>query len=220
MNRTILCYGDSNTYGYDPCLGGTGRYPKEIRWTGILEQELMITVENHGICGKQIPSQKGHLRYAREQFTDWLQKEAPMLLLMLGTNDLLQVEGFTAADTAARMEHFLDEIFSDPVLQAWEEKILLIAPAKMQHGSWVEERTYRESRLLGEEYAKVAEKFPVLFADAGKWDIPVVFDGVHFSEEGHRNFAQELMRTLMFYSRKSRRRQKETDNPDMLLECC
>ena len=32
---TVLCYGDSNTYGYIPCSGM--RYPKDVRWTGRLQ---------------------------------------------------------------------------------------------------------------------------------------------------------------------------------------
>ena len=35
---TILCYGDSNTYGYNPVNGL--RYPKDVRWTGVLQKML------------------------------------------------------------------------------------------------------------------------------------------------------------------------------------
>ena len=35
---TILCYGDSNTYGYNPVNGL--RYPKGVRWTGVLQKML------------------------------------------------------------------------------------------------------------------------------------------------------------------------------------
>ena len=35
---TILCYGDSNTYGYNPVNGL--RYPKDVRWTGVLQKLL------------------------------------------------------------------------------------------------------------------------------------------------------------------------------------
>lgn len=38
MPGTLICYGDSNTYGYDPHDTNEGRYPKEVRWTGILIQ--------------------------------------------------------------------------------------------------------------------------------------------------------------------------------------
>ena len=36
--KTILCYGDSNTYGYDPSTGF--RYPADVRWTGVLKRLL------------------------------------------------------------------------------------------------------------------------------------------------------------------------------------
>ena len=36
--KTILCYGDSNTYGYNPSNGF--RYPENVRWTGRLQSAL------------------------------------------------------------------------------------------------------------------------------------------------------------------------------------
>ncbi len=38
LRKTILCYGDSNTYGYNPSNGL--RYPEDIRWTGRLKSLL------------------------------------------------------------------------------------------------------------------------------------------------------------------------------------
>ena len=40
MSGTIICYGDSNTYGYDPCVMSGDRYPEEDHWTGILGDRL------------------------------------------------------------------------------------------------------------------------------------------------------------------------------------
>ena len=40
MNKQILFYGDSNTYGYDPRGFFGGRYAPENRWTDILAKEL------------------------------------------------------------------------------------------------------------------------------------------------------------------------------------
>ena len=39
MSGTLICYGDFNTYGYDPHDTNEGRYPKEVLWTGILDTE-------------------------------------------------------------------------------------------------------------------------------------------------------------------------------------
>ena len=36
--KTILCYGDSNTYGLKSDL--VSRYPRNVRWTGILQEKL------------------------------------------------------------------------------------------------------------------------------------------------------------------------------------
>ena len=36
-DNMIVCYGDSNTYGYDPCVPGGGRYSEEERWTALVE---------------------------------------------------------------------------------------------------------------------------------------------------------------------------------------
>ena len=36
--KNILCFGDSNTYGYDYRTGG--RLPTDQRWSGILSEEL------------------------------------------------------------------------------------------------------------------------------------------------------------------------------------
>ena len=47
------------------------------------------------------------------------------------------------------------------------------------------ERELKENRDL-------AALCGVSFCDASGWDIPVVFDGVHFSEQGHRRFAEQL----------------------------
>ena len=36
--KSILCYGDSNTYGLMP--DSPDRYPRDVRWTGILQKKL------------------------------------------------------------------------------------------------------------------------------------------------------------------------------------
>ena len=54
MCRRLLCYGDSNTYGYDPRSYLGGRYPKTVRWTGLLDAEGWKVI-NKGENGRSIP---------------------------------------------------------------------------------------------------------------------------------------------------------------------
>ena len=54
MNRTLLCFGVLNTYGYDPRFCLSGRYPRSLRWTGRLEAAGWKVV-NVGENGRSIP---------------------------------------------------------------------------------------------------------------------------------------------------------------------
>ena len=53
-----------------------------------------------------------------------------------------------------------------------------------------------ESRRLGPLYEKLAEELKIRFADTGRWGIEVLYDGVHFSPEGHQVFAKQLDKLL------------------------
>ena len=179
MNK-ILCIGDSNTYGYDPRSYIGDRYPQGVRWTSSLND---CDVINRGLNGMKIP-----LRY--ERYIGLIRLENPDLVtVMLGTNDILS--GVSAEQTSERMNGFISHIQNEC------KRILLIAPPHLQFGEWVQsEECLDESCKLAELYREVANNNGCLFADAGAWDIEQSFDGVHFSEEGHRRFAQKLNELL------------------------
>ena len=186
MSRTVLCYGDSNTYGYDPRSFFGDRYAKDIRWTGILDGMSDWSVTCCGQNGREIPTQPRQWEQVRELLR---QADADVFAVMLGSNDLLCRPGFTAEHVAARMEVFLTSL-SHP-------RTLLISPPAMVPGSWVtEDRLLTESARLAGCYEALAQKLGCAFADAESWGISLTFDGVHFSEEGHRTFARRIAETL------------------------
>lgn len=167
---TILCYGDSNTYGYDPRGYFGGRY--DAPWPVLLEELTGWTVQNNGSCGREIPR--------RDMVSS---EDQDLLIVMLGTNDLLQ--GATAEEAGERMRQFLSG--------QNREKLLLLAPPPMTAGEWVSsDSLLRESRHLSRVYRELAGEMGIRFLDAAGWDIPMAYDGVHFTEEGHRRFAQRL----------------------------
>lgn len=200
LKGTIICYGDSNTYGYDPGSCMEGRYPREIRWTGILEEQSGWKIKNHGINGRCIPHDPSQLGFAVRQVEQWKKETAPVRLwIMLGTNDLLMNPGFTAEDTAARMKIFLKKLQQEAGIKKENMRLRLIAPPPVEYGAWVnEERLYQQSRRLEEEYRKTAEELGTEFTGTGDWEIPLVFDGVHFSEKGHRKFAEKLLEEIIW----------------------
>ena len=188
----LLCFGDSNTYGYDPRSFFGERHGRDIRWTALLDRETKWDVVNAGRNGREVPHTQGQLQQAAEELRCYGQ--ADLLAVMLGGNDLLQNGSYTAPDVRARMETFLQFLIAEGYTPS---SLLLIAPSAMQRGTWVtEERLLKESRALGTEYKTLAHRLGVRFADSSAWDIEVLFDGVRYSEKGHRSFA-DGMKTLL-----------------------
>ena len=115
-------------------------------------------------------------------------EDPDLVTVMLGTNDLLS--GLSADEITERMERFLDSISSAG------KPVLLISPPVLQYGEWVlDDEIVEESESLGEKYRELAAREGYHFADAGKWNIDMTFDGVHFSPEGHAEFARQLEET-------------------------
>lgn len=178
----IVCVGDSNTYGYDPRSFIGDRYDESTRWTGLL-QSAGFEVVNLGMNGAQIPYRPASVEYLKQR----LEPLRPMdhVTLMLGSNDLLM--GFPPEQAALRMANLLDALTDYPVL--------LLAPIRMQPGAWVESPEIVEAvEKLASHCAALAEKRGLPFFDPGLCDL--TYDGVHLSPEGHRQFAERLMKRL------------------------
>ena len=178
----ILCFGDSNTYGYDP-RGFLGeRYGAGDRWVDLAAKKTGWVFINAGMNGREIPRASNPLAVFHASSADHF-------LIMLGTNDLLQ--GTSAKETAARMEAFLRRLL--PL----KKPIILVAPPPMKRGAWVPtDALITESIHLAEEYKLLAEKLSIPFIDTREWKIDLTFDGVHFTEEGHHSFADHLIKHM------------------------
>lgn len=167
---TICCYGDSNTFGYDPRGFLGDRY--DAPWPEALAELTGWDVRNRGSCGRRIPIRETALP-----------KNADRVIVMLGTNDLLN--GDNPSEIARKMERFLSTLEM--------ENVILIAPLHLSRGEWVTgDGLIRRSEALAEEYRAVALRMAIPFLDAGEWNVPLCYDGVHFTEIGHRVFAEHV----------------------------
>lgn len=174
----VLCFGDSNTYGYDPRSWLGGRYPSDSRWVDLLGEKTGWVTVNLGENGRCIPRQA--VKFPAD---------ADLLIVMLGTNDLLQ--GCTPEQTAHRMRDFLQGL--SPVLAS----LMLVAPPPMAPGTWVPDEVLVEaSRALARCYRALAGQLGIRFADAGNWKVALAYDGVHFTGQGHRAFADGIYKEL------------------------
>ena len=202
----IVCFGDSNTYGFDPRLGGSGRYDKYERWTGILDAQEGLSVVNEGLNGRCIPdSASGFASLASvlDQNPD-----ADVFAILLGTNDIFMIPGITAERIADRMRRVFQNV---PELRDFTRKAgkhtLIVSPARPSERVVFYEMVGIESGQTKESIAKImdelpnalkrcAEEYGADFSDAGAWDIALAYDGIHFSEAGHRSFANHMADVL------------------------
>ena len=197
----IACIGDSNTFGYDPLSVWGGRYARGVRWAGRLAGEA-DAVFNHGVNGLAAADVSAHAVFVQELLSE---QPLDLVTVMLGTNDILQ--GFSAAQTAGKMRKLLTAVQSARAA----DTLLLIAPPVLITGQWVEgPEMIEESEALSSEYQKLAEELDISFADAGKWSVPLAFDGVHFTPEGHAVFAahiRDYIQTNLYPKRRSEMKQ-------------
>ena len=193
--KSILFYGDSNTYGYDPC---GGRYPEKEIWTGRLAEKtdgkwkILVNAMN----GREIPADPGGrrrlldlLRKAKEEKgVDWLG-------IMLGTNDLIYVREPRAVNTAGRMEVLVADIRREiPDLS-----ILLMAPPAIGSYDSADPELamlHEESICLGSLYTALSQRYQTACVCTAGWFVPLAFDEVHLSGEGHRVFAERMAEIL------------------------
>lgn len=182
----IIIFGDSNSYGYNPATGS--RYPNG-GWVELLRQMTGWKFLNLGMPGRMVPSSPAFA--IREIETVCADPLSSSIWIMLGDNDL--VEGRSAADIGTRMKWFLSA-----ALDAFSSgDIRLIAPPILEKGTWVEgPLIIAESVKLQSIYKEIAVELNIRFTATADWMIPMEFDGVHFTEDGHRIFAENVMTAL------------------------
>ena len=205
--KTILFYGDSNTWGFDPST--CGRYPLEERWTTICQQ--MLGTDFYGIPagmnGRTTVFDdpfKG-CRNGLEGLDYELQSHKPLdlVVLMLGINDLKFTD---AAGSAAGMRTVVEHILTvnDRFAQSFpvfpdRARILLVSPVLIT--GYVNDNTAcdesRESEKLASLYQEIARENGLDFLDAAKVTGPSRIDGVHLSPEGHARIGRAIASKIL-----------------------
>lgn len=188
LRHKIVCYGDSNTYGYDP-RGFMGmRYPKQARWTWLLQETLSdeYAVVDEGMNGRMLPQLPREKRVV-ESIVSGL-SEDDLLVVMLGTNDILLTDHPDASVSVRKMERFLQWYKESSA----DYSLLVLGPVYLFPGDVAMKTFYDQSLFMNEEFERLCRESRVHYVNAGEWDIPLSFDAVHFSEEGHASFARHL----------------------------
>ena len=196
--KHILCFGDSNTWGYSPKDGG--RYDLARRWPGVLQRELGEDF--------RIIEEDPTVDYSRSGMA-WLpvclatHRPLDLVILMLGTNDLKVRFGLTPWDIAsgaARLVKYVGACKEYGPDGVHPPRVLLVSPIHLgadfasphhQEGFGGSDGR-RRSLLLAGEYEKRAMELDCRFFDAASAAEPSPVDGIHLDDRGHHALALAL----------------------------
>jgi lysophospholipase L1-like esterase len=212
--KHVLCFGDSNTWGWDPeataLAGCPVRHGAGIRWTGVLQASLGNTfrIIEEGLNGRttvfEDPIEAG--RNGRTYLEPCLLSHMPLdlVVLMLGTNDLktrFSVPAGDIADGALQLVRIIQRSGSGPDRSA--PKVLLLAPPRVGDLDGMPELSEkflgaaRKSKQLPGFLERVALTACVHFLDIQEVVVPSPVDGLHLSAAEHGKLGRAVAEAVV-----------------------
>ena len=203
MMKTILCFGDSNTFGSPgrPLDVKSYRHSYGTRWTTVAQQALgadfNLIIE--GLPGRTTvhddPIEGAH-KNGRRMLLGCLESQAPLdaVFLMLGTNDLKARFGLSPSDIAAGAGALL-RIIRDFSMDYGEIKTVLVCPPPiLEIGAFATMFAggAEKSKLLAPAFRQVAQIHGATFVDAGAIVESSRGDGIHLDIEDHARFGRHM----------------------------
>ena len=207
--KSVVCFGDSNTYGYDPITGD--RFPETVRWTGLLQGLLGdgFKVIEEGLNGRTTVFEDPNDDWKKG--VDYIKgilcthRPVDYLVIMLGSNDMKNIFNASPDAIASGLNEIVQK--AEKVMnlkQGYVPKILIVSPPEIStdvltgpfSGSF-NEAAIDKSRRLAEYYKKVADKHGCMFLDAKLHIKPSKEDGLHLDPEGHKGLAEAIAKTLI-----------------------
>ncbi|MCB0190588.1 MAG: SGNH/GDSL hydrolase family protein [Anaerolineae bacterium] len=200
MSKTILCYGDSNTWGYDPAT--EDRFDRHTRWAGVMRDVLGddYWVIEEGLNGRTtvwddpIEGYKNGHSY----LIPCLETHKPidLVIIMLGTNDL-KVRFFLPPSDIAKGAGVLVNTVqkSDTGRNEQAPPVLLLAPpvvVKLTEFEEMFEGAEAKSEKFSQHFREIAQEYGCHFLDTAQVIRSSPLDGIHFEATEHRKLGKAV----------------------------
>lgn len=193
--KNIFCYGDSNTWGFDPVTWG--RYEYADRWTSVLQdklgEEYFVTV--NALQGRTTAWEHPFLpfRNGKDHLMMLLESNAPLdlVIVMLGTNDIISMLNLSAEESSSGMLSLVRIIYqslSGP--DGKIPKIMIISPPVIGNLSGYMSLYYNsrkdESKKLAEYHKTFSDQFGCSFINSNDFIKVCEPDGLHISRDSQK----------------------------------
>ncbi len=205
--KHVLCFGDSNTWGFVPATQGE-RYPFEDRYPGVLQARLgpAFRVHEAGLSGRMsawddpLKPDRNGLR----QIAAVLETHRPFdcLVLMLGTNDIKRHMDLEAVDCALAQDALLDAVEAAGCGPGGgRPAVVLLSPPRVVEAETPFGRQFDgaipKSQGFAAAYAAIARQRNCLFLDAAEVAASSPRDGIHLEREGHRQLGEAIAKAVI-----------------------
>ena len=205
MQKNILCFGDSNTHGYNSKTGG--RFGTDERWTKLLQKKLgdEYYIIEEGLSGRttsfEDPVFEG-LNGLNAIYPCMMSHEPlDLVIIMLGTNDTKDRFAANAFIIGKGLERLTQKAIDTHAAWRGKPNVLIVAPPPIDSGyaatavaGEMGGHCVERSEHLVKEFKDVADRLQCHFLDAGS--IPGIemypYDWMHLSLDSHRIFAEYL----------------------------
>jgi lysophospholipase L1-like esterase len=201
--KTILCYGDSNTWGYNPST--KERYGRDERWGGVLRNTLgeEYLVIEEGLNGRTTvwddPIEGAH-KNGRTYLFPCLESHRPidLVVILLGTNDLkrrFSVNAFNIAQGAKVLVQIVQKSETGP--NGGSPKVLLLAPpptAELAGTDFADKfkGAKEKSKDFSREFRRIAGELGCEFLDTADVITSSQIDAIHLDVEEHHKLGQAV----------------------------
>ncbi len=204
--KRILCFGDSNTFGYNPLTGS--RYDKDSRWSGILSQLLK---DKYEVVEEGMNNRTGFFKNPeglKQSGADYLSVywqnhcDFDIVILALGTND---AQIFYAMDEIA-VEKGLKNLIN--IIQNANSKpeIILVPPVKITKdlfNGWFaaifDELSIQRIEKTFYVFEKTAKENGCHYFDFNNFVRPSEYDGIHYTKDSHQIIADRFADFILSY---------------------
>ena len=209
--KTIVCFGDSNTWGYMPKTQGPeitadNRYPWGVRWTSLLQMKLgeNYRVAEAGLNGRttmfDCPMGDHRNGLAAIDTTMLCQMPVDLVTIMLGTNDVKHFFGMPPVVIARGAARLIENIrLGGYGPHGACPEILLMSPIRLHPdmekqwlGAEFGPTALEKDAQLAHWLEKTAEEYGVHFLNAGEFITSHPADGIHMDEAGHALLAEKV----------------------------
>ena len=201
--KKILCFGDSNTYGFIPQSGL--RYDNNTRWTGVLQSlcKDKFKIINEGCNNRTafIDNPAGIEQTGYKILPKILKSENfDIIILAIGINDLQ----LFFKPTLQEFEQGIEKLIQTTKTLSPKSEIILVCPSKLNleginsgmFSFQFDNISVEKSFKLPNIYKSLAEKYNCKFLDLNDVTSVSPLDGLHYSPESHRKIAEKLYKTL------------------------